>query len=214
MEIGKRSQEEKREGKSHHYRSKSSDYVHRSDKKILSNEKEDQRNSEPSLTESQSFESEETLSSKYYTLEWVEEGKINYLKRKVNGGSSPRSLSPSKETENTKGKVIVAYATAVGGNPEEVGEINLSEKEEIIRLHSKKEEVPDFKGEGNITAKSFRKVKKLGQGHFGSVWLVSYKKSDQLFAVKTVKEGNAEMKRNDQVIKIWRSINHPFFVKL
>ena len=72
--------------------------------------------------------------------------------------------------------------------------------------------------EAQVGPKSFEKVKKLGQGDVGKVYLVREKKTDRLYALKIYdKKEMIRRKKSKRIIteqEILASVNHPFIVTL
>ncbi len=61
----------------------------------------------------------------------------------------------------------------------------------------------------------YEKVKKLGQGSYGEVWLVKHKLFGKLFALKTIEKGrnsNDEEIKNE--IEILKKLDHSFVLKI
>lgn len=72
--------------------------------------------------------------------------------------------------------------------------------------------------EAQVGPKSFEKVKKLGQGDVGKVYLVRERKTDRLYALKIYdKKEMIRRKKSKRIIteqEILASVNHPFIVTL
>ena len=82
-----------------------------------------------------------------------------------------------------------------------------------------KEEKNNYKmSEDNITKSSFEFIGIIGRGGFGKVWIVLYKKTKKIFAMKKMSKCKIIDKRSEKSIKAERDLlsimNHPFIINM
>ena len=145
-----------------------------------------------------------------YMIDFIQPSELSHIKRKSNSRIGMSNLKDEKYIENhTKlGELIVIVVNQHG--TKNVFDISLDEEEPIeISDDSLKEKLEEKK----LTSKDIRMVKKIGDGASGSVFL-AISPSKRHYAIKILHDTAYEHSTYKTMISIWKSLNHPFFIKL